>query len=220
MREQEVSKLIEGTSDPSFVVDAAGAVVGWNKAAEEFFGIPAVQAIGKPCCSIFQGTDDDGVVCSTRCAVRQCLARLHPVGNFDLKTVTVRGTEWCNVSVVMAEVHGSPVPHAIHIVRSIDASRRIEATVREFIQASTGLSAEETRSRIRSGPSTPPGSPLSPRETEILRRLARGGTSSTVAGELHISKTTVNNHVQSILRKLNAHSRLEAIRRAEHSGLV
>ena len=120
----------------------------------------------------------------------------------------------------MAEVHGSPAPLAIHIVRSIDASRRIEATVREFIQASIGLSVEETRSRIRSGPSAPPESPLSPRETEILHRLARGGTSIAVAGELHISRTTVNNHVQSILRKLNAHSRLEAIRRAEHSGLI
>ena len=37
---------------------------------------------------------------------------------------------------------------------------------------------------------------------------------------IHISRTTVNNHIQHILGKLNAHTRLEAIRRAEHAGLI
>ena len=58
---------------------------------------------------------------------------------------------------------------------------------------------------------------LSARELEILRGLARGQSSKS-ATQLHISTTTVNNHVQHILKKLNAHNRLEAIRRAEHAG--
>ncbi|MCC6328799.1 MAG: response regulator transcription factor, partial [Acidobacteria bacterium] len=37
---------------------------------------------------------------------------------------------------------------------------------------------------------------------------------------LHISRNTVDNHIQHILKKLNAHSRLEAVRRAELSGLI
>jgi DNA-binding NarL/FixJ family response regulator len=41
-----------------------------------------------------------------------------------------------------------------------------------------------------------------------------------VADQLHLSRTTINNHVQHILRKLDAHSRLEAIRRAEHARLI
>jgi DNA-binding CsgD family transcriptional regulator len=57
-------------------------------------------------------------------------------------------------------------------------------------------------------------------DSEILRLLARGATTTTIAQQLHVSRTTVNNHVQHILRKLDAHSRLEAIRRAEHAGLL
>ena len=49
--------------------------------------------------------------------------------------------------------------------------------------------------------------------------FARTST-TTVAEQLHISRTTVNNHVQHILRKLDSHTRLEAIRRAEHAGLI
>ncbi|MBK9316554.1 MAG: response regulator transcription factor [Acidobacteria bacterium] len=30
----------------------------------------------------------------------------------------------------------------------------------------------------------------------------------------------VNNHIQNILKKLNAHTRLEAVRRAEYAGLI
>ncbi|RMG50565.1 MAG: DNA-binding response regulator [Acidobacteria bacterium] len=45
-------------------------------------------------------------------------------------------------------------------------------------------------------------------------------TTADIADRLCISRTTVNNHIQHILRKLNAHSRLEAIRRAERAGLI
>ena len=61
---------------------------------------------------------------------------------------------------------------------------------------------------------------LTKRQGEILRLLVRGATTASIAAELHISRTTVNNHVQQILHKLNAHTRLEAIRRAERTGSV
>ena len=55
-----------------------------------------------------------------------------------------------------------------------------------------------------------PGSTI-PYSIHIIRQIA---------DQLHISRTTVNNHIQRILRKLNAHSRLEALRRAEHARLI
>lgn len=61
---------------------------------------------------------------------------------------------------------------------------------------------------------------LTNRELETLRLLSKGKSTTEVAQILHISATTVNNHVQHILRKLDAHNRLEAIRRAEHAGLI
>ncbi len=61
---------------------------------------------------------------------------------------------------------------------------------------------------------------LTLREKEILKLLGTGQTSRSIAGSLHISRNTVDNHIQHILKKLNAHSRLEAVRRAELSGLI
>jgi DNA-binding NarL/FixJ family response regulator len=61
---------------------------------------------------------------------------------------------------------------------------------------------------------------LTPRETEILGLLANGTGTKTIAGKLGISEKTVNNHVNRLLNKLDAHNRLEAVRRAEKAGLI
>lgn len=52
---------------------------------------------------------------------------------------------------------------------------------------------------------------LTRRELEILRLVAAGGDSKTVAERLHVSPATVRNHVQNILGKLGVHSRLQAV---------
>jgi DNA-binding NarL/FixJ family response regulator len=53
--------------------------------------------------------------------------------------------------------------------------------------------------------------PLSPREVEVLRRMADGMANKNIAFELGISEHTVKFHVASILAKLNAASRAEAV---------
>jgi DNA-binding NarL/FixJ family response regulator len=54
-------------------------------------------------------------------------------------------------------------------------------------------------------------SPLTNRETEILEFIARGFLNKQIASELDISEQTIKNHVTSILRKLNANARTEAV---------
>ena len=54
-------------------------------------------------------------------------------------------------------------------------------------------------------------SPLTKRETEILEYIARGFLNKQIASELDISEQTIKNHVTSILRKLNANARTEAV---------
>ena len=62
--------------------------------------------------------------------------------------------------------------------------------------------------------------PLTAREMEVLRLLA-GGASTTVSSDaLGISTATLRAHVQAILRKLGAHSRLEAVAEAARIGLI
>ncbi|TMB62467.1 MAG: response regulator transcription factor [Chloroflexi bacterium] len=62
--------------------------------------------------------------------------------------------------------------------------------------------------------------PLTARELEVLRLLANGSSTSAASTLLGISTATLRAHVQAILRKLGAHSRLEAVAEAARLGLI
>ncbi|HVL06643.1 MAG TPA: response regulator transcription factor [Acidimicrobiales bacterium] len=64
------------------------------------------------------------------------------------------------------------------------------------------------------------GEDLSEREREILGFLARGMTNKVIAAELFLSVNTIRNHVQSVLAKLGAHSKLEAVSTAVREGII
>jgi PAS domain S-box-containing protein len=65
------------------------------------------------------------------------------------------------------------------------------------------------------------GAPLlTPRQTEVLKLLAAGASTSQIQETLQISRETVRNHIRHLLRALRAHSRLEAVAVARRSGLV
>ena len=72
----------------------------------------------------------------------------------------------------------------------------------------------------RFGNRTRPGSDLTPRETEVLKLLANGLSNQAIASSLDIRLATARNHVQSIIEKLQAHSKLEAVATALRLGLI
>lgn len=61
---------------------------------------------------------------------------------------------------------------------------------------------------------------LSKRETQVLHQLASGKSNKEIGGVLHICEGTVKFHVKSVLRKLDANGRAEAIAIAAGRGLV
>jgi len=63
-------------------------------------------------------------------------------------------------------------------------------------------------------------SPLTPRETEILNYIAQGYLNKQIALVLGISEQTIKNHVTSVLRKLNANARTEAVVVGIKQGLI
>ena len=61
---------------------------------------------------------------------------------------------------------------------------------------------------------------LTPRETEILQRMADGDPPEKIARDLGMSKHTLRTHTQNVLTKLGVHSKLDAIVAAIRYGKV
>ena len=76
----------------------------------------------------------------------------------------------------------------------------------------------EQLSRAEQPPAPEPAEPLTPREEEVLRAVARGLTNHEVAGELVISLSTVKTHVAAIAAKLGARNRVELAAWAHRTG--
>lgn len=87
-----------------------------------------------------------------------------------------------------------------------DAVRRVAAGLRVV---DPGLAAES----LAAG-----DSPLTARETEVLRAARDGGTIADLAATLALSEGTVRNHLSSAIGKTGARTRAEAVRLADESG--
>lgn len=136
-----------------------------------------------------------------------------------------------------------------HVVASIEAgacgyllkdasAERITASIHELRAGGAPISPgiarrvlDRFRKRALAGfalrPSTqlapqtePELSPLTPRETELLRMVAKGFTFETIGQLLEISPHTVVAHVKKIYRKLAVHSRSEAVYEASQLGFL
>ncbi len=64
------------------------------------------------------------------------------------------------------------------------------------------------------------GSPLTPREQEVLALLAEGASNQEIGVSLVISPKTVARHRENIMRKLNLHSRTELVKYAIRMGII
>jgi len=220
MKLRHIRELVESTSDPAFAVDGLGCIAAWNASAARFFGIADDAAMGRLCDEIMQGIDECGTVCSQDCSVQHVARDGGPVGSFDIQVATREGRRWCNVSVLVARDGAVSLPYTIHVVRPIDVQKRLEIAVRDFVVRETSLPGDQVVEILSAKRSATSAVDLTGRELEVLRLVAAGATSTAVGEQLGISRTTVNNHIQHVLKKLGAHSRLDAIRKAERAGLI
>jgi len=63
-------------------------------------------------------------------------------------------------------------------------------------------------------------SPLTPKEMQVLKYMAEGDLNKQIADKLDVTEQTIKNHITSILRKLNANARTQAVVIAIKKGLV
>jgi DNA-binding NarL/FixJ family response regulator len=113
-----------------------------------------------------------------------------------------------------------------YLVKSASAEELLTAVQRTadgfpvFTPGLAGLVLGEYRRLAgtdRSGPEVPA---LTERETDVLRLVAKGLTARQIGERLGVSHRTVETHVQSTLRKLQLHNRVQLARYAIEKGIV
>jgi PAS domain S-box-containing protein len=211
--------LLEGTADAAFAVNAAGRISAWNNGAAELFGVSEAEAINVPCHEILRCCDENGVVSSGHCVIERAAQTNHPLVNFDLRVQTRTGKLWCSFSTLIAGDQASGTRHAIHIVRRCEVRKLVEQALSEFVRTQARIGSNGAPI-ISSAPAPGINVRLTSREVEILKSLAKAHSTRTIANQFNISSATVNNHIKNILRKFDAHTRLEAIRHAESVGII
>ncbi|MFJ6614091.1 DNA-binding response regulator [Streptomyces sp. NPDC091289] len=95
---------------------------------------------------------------------------------------------------------GSPPENLVSAVRELAAGRRV-------IDADLAVSAWQA-----------PTPPLTDREMEVLRLAAGGEGVTDIAARLHLSPGTIRNYLTTVATKLNARTRVDAVRIALNAG--
>lgn len=199
---------ISRSGEAVFAIDSSDRVILWNKKCEELLGRPARSVLGKRCFDVIAGRDENGnVYCYRNCPVAHQARDMpnDPVQRFRLSMQTGNGgRKDVEVSLFAIPSYHPALSTVVHVLRS--AGGKESALER-------GLAGHAEAREPLWPISTNDGKTVSltAREKEILRCLAEGLSTSAIAKKLFIAPVTVRNHIQSILHKLDVHSKLAAV---------
>ena len=192
--------MIDGTdprsSDALFVTDRDLTIVSWNEAAAHLTGVPAEEAVGRPCWFVIRAMDEvGGMICHAGCSNARLAIDGWNVRRQELQVRTTSGRERVSVSTITLMDREAPL--VLHVLTEASESARPAAPA-----------AADRAQR------------LTPRQTEVLELMAEGVPARQIAARLSITITTTRNHIRAILAELDSHSQLEAIATARRRGIL
>lgn len=185
-------RITDSTSDASFAIDQRGRILSWNSGAERLLGHRARDVIGKRCHQVLCGSDIFGNrYCNEDCPLLKMVRRGEPVHCLQLDVVNARGER------IRLNSHSVVIP----------GERPSEFTLLQILTRHRAASATTTFARE-----------LSNREREVLDLLFTGADTEEIAVSLSIAVATARTHIQNLLRRMNVHSRAEAVALAHRAG--
>ena len=193
-------------AEPAFAANGDHRIVAWNDAAERLFGIAADAVIGALCSDALEARSGalcaDCGACPEAARVSQMETYVAPHG---------RPERQARMTALMAHTTGGQT-RIVHLLRAAPGL----APRQEASRPSTRPSAEP----FASDPRLPRPILLTTREYEVLRLLGAGHSTDQIADELSITRVTARNHVNKVLDKLGASSRLQAVVIASQLRLI
>jgi DNA-binding NarL/FixJ family response regulator len=150
--------------------------------------------------------------------VTRILKRQHP--EIRVLMLTIHENEEYVYQVVRAGADG-------YVLKTADrkelwtAVKAVMDGGRFFSPGVSNIIVSQFAKRLHDDRDTSPSIPtLTPRENEVLRRIAQGKTSRAIADELLLSIRTVNTHRANLMQKLDIHEKAGLVRYAIQNGIV
>ena len=219
MLETELFALFEQTADAAYTVSSDGEICSWNAAAEQLFGYPAAEVIGRHIEDVLDAYDALGtepLAGGLEAATRRWPDASRGMPSFDLDVRVRSGARlWVNVSTIVFDNPRTGRRLFIRLARDITQRRHKEELFARMLDL-----ARDVVSLTDEGADHAPVEALSDQERRVLTLFAQGGNPAAIARKLKISPQTLRNHLHHINRKLRTHNRLEAVTHAQRRGLI
>lgn len=135
--------------------------------------------------------------------------RIVIVTTFDLDEYVYAALHGGAVGFLLKNSSPALLLEAVRAAAAGDSLISPAVTVRLLERMAPGIAAAQSAA-----------SPLSEREAEVVRLVAKGATNAEIAGELFVSLSTVKTHLASVQSKLGARNRVEVAAWAWESGLT
>ena len=154
----------------------------------------------------------DGIEATRRILAAGSNARILVVTSHDDDSLVLRALRAGATGFFLKDAAADRLAEAVRAVAKGD-TLLAPPIARRLVESQLGSSG--TRVALR-----PRFDPLTEREKDITRRLARGLSNAALAQELGLSEATIKTHVTRLLTKLQVRSRVQAVVLAYESGFI
>jgi DNA-binding NarL/FixJ family response regulator len=160
----------------------------------------------------------DGIEATRRIVAEHPSVRVLILTTFDVDEHAFAALRAGASGFLLKDATPAELASAVRVVASGDSvvaprvtRRMLEMFADVLPVGSAARSADDVHPRLTA---------LTPRETEVLRRVAEGRSNAEIAGDLFLAEATVKTHVGRILAKLGVRDRVQAVVLAYETGLV
>ena len=176
--------ILNSIADGVFTVDLNWRVTFFNQAAEEIIGVPAAEALGRPCCEVFRAN-----VCESACVLRHTLETEKPVVNRAIVILRADGREIpISVSTALLKNERGEVIGGVETFRDLSLVEELRREINRQYRLEDILSK----------------SPLMQKMFTLLPEIARSDSTVLIQGESGTGKELVARALHNLSRRAKA----------------
>ncbi len=216
----DIFPLLADAPFGAYAVSLDRTIVFWNREAERILGFAPERAVGRRCYEVVAGLQPGGLApsCLGECPSLRDFREGEIPPSVDMQMLCESGErKLLSLTSLIAVLPAGGAPVLIHI---FDEDPLSDGSAEGARGGSLGQGVDIRPGRPATEAAAAGSSPLTARETEVLRLVALGRGTEEIADDLAISPHTVRNHVRHLRRRLGAKSKLQAVVAAIRLGIL